>query len=820
MLRMKKIILIFSVVFYGSYLHAQVINFEWAKQFGGSLFDYGISLKTDAMGNVYSTGVFAGTVDFDPGSGVFNLTTINGSTDIYISKMDPAGNFIWAKHFDGSGDDEPRNIELDQSGNIYITGFIGDITDFDPGLGVLNLSPASDQTAFVSKLDKDGNLIWAKITAQGAAHSTGTSIKVDALGNVYSTGIFLSRTDFDPGPGLFEMTGRPSTYVQKLDVNGNFVWAKQIEDPPSGPSIPSSWGFSIVLDAAGNIYITGTFQSTADFDPGSGVYLLSSPHSIYIWKLDNNGNFVWAKMLGTSAAQISYSMVNDNSGNMYMTGYFSQTVDFDPGLGIYNLTSTGTNDIFVLKLSPDGDFIWVKQFGNTEEPNSSEQTHFAITLDNLGAIYITGIFIGTGDFDPGPGVFNLTSTGASDIYICKLNNNGDLTWAKSMGGVWYDYGFSINVDASKNIYTTGAFENTVDFDPGPGIYTLSSPGSTNIYVHKMSQCIGNTNSIINAAVCNSYVLNGHIYTNSGTYTQVIPNSAGCDSIITLNLIINRKFTSITASICEGQTYYAGGANQTTSGIYKDTLLTSLGCDSIITTTLTVNPKPKPDLGPDRNLCVSSAAIITPGTFNSYLWQDNSTQSNFTVNSIGTYWVTVTSANNCTATDSLKVLAIDTVPNNFLPPNQLICYGNEVKISVPGYKDYLWSTGSVSGNISLKDFGTFYLTVTDFNNCTGVDSIIISRANCIPIGIPNAFTPNGDGKNDVFKPTINQAIQYFSFEVFNRYGQRVFNTREYGTGWEGTYKGKKQPAGSYVYRIKFINIYGWESVNNGSVLLIR
>jgi len=815
----KKILLILFVIC-TNYLQAQVLNFEWAKQFGSSLFDYGISLKTDAMGNVYSTGVFAGTVDFDPGPGVFNLTSDNGSTNIYISKMNAAGNFIWAKHFDGPGNDEPRNLELDQAGNIYITGFIGGITDFDPGPGVLNLSPPSDQTAFLSKLDKDGNLIWAKLVAQGAAHSRGSSIKVDALGNVYSTGYFTSRTDFDPGPGLFEMNGRPSTYVQKLDVNGNFVWAKQIQDPPSSPDIPSSWGFSLVLDGTGNIYITGTFHYQSDFDPGPGIYLLSSPHSIYIWKLDSNGNFVWARMLGTSAAQISYAMVNDNSGNLYITGHFSQTVDFDPGPGTYNLTSTGTNDIFVLKLSPDGNLIWAKQFGNTEEPNSYEQTHFAITLDNLGAVYITGLFIGIGDFDPGPGVFNLTSTDASDIYICKLNNNGDLIWAKSMGGVWYDYGFSINVDASKNIYTTGAFENTVDFDPGPGIYTLSSPGSTNVYIHKMSQCIGNTNSTINAAVCNSYVLNGHIYTSTGTYTQVIANAAGCDSIITLNLIINRKFTSINATICEGQTYYAGGANQTTSGIYKDTLLTSLGCDSVITTTLTVHPKPNPDLGPDRNLCVSSAAIITPGVFNSYLWQDNSTQPNFTVNSIGTYWVKVTDVNTCTATDSLKVLAIDTVPKNFLPPDQKICYGNEVKISVPGYKDYLWNTGSTLGNISLRSFGTFYLTVTDNNNCSGTDSITILRANCIPIGIPNAFTPNGDGKNDVFKPTINQAVQNFSFIVFNRYGEKVFETNEYGKGWDGTYKGKNQPSGSYVYRITFSNIYGWESVNNGSFLLIR
>lgn len=113
-----------------------------------------------------------------------------------------------------------------------------------------------------------------------------------------------------------------------------------------------------------------------------------------------------------------------------------------------------------------------------------------------------------------------------------------------------------------------------------------------------------------------------------------------------------------------------------------------------------------------------------------------------------------------------------------------------------------------------------LTAKDFNGCLGTDSITISRKNCIYIAIPNAFTPNGDNKNDIFRPEITQSVKNYGFLIFNRNGQKIFETREYGKGWDGTLKGKSQPAGSYVYHIKYTNIFGTDTVENGSVLLIR
>jgi gliding motility-associated-like protein len=816
---MMKILFIFFFTLFTNILYAQDTWLKWAKQFAGGVtgsYDRGQGVKVDANGNVYSVGIFSGTVDFDPGPGTFNLTTSGGSnTDVYISKLDLFGNFLWAKQITGSLSALTRSLTLDNDLNIYVTGNFTMTADFDPGPAIFNLTAIGGSDVFVLKLSVNGDLIWAKQIGGSLANTASNSTASDSFGNIYFTGSYSGSVDFDPGPGMYTLTSVAGTagdaFVCKLDTDGNFIWARSMGGNQADV------GIGISVDAFDNIYVTGGYRNVVDFDPGPAVFnqVAIGLDDVFILKLDAAGNFIWVKSVGGLNPDWAYKAIADAAGNVYITGFYTGTADFNPGPAVYNLTTFGADGIFVLKLDIAGNFVWAKTMGGVINNNRGMD----LALDVTGNIYTTGFFIGPGDFDPGPGTFILNSD-VVDIFISKLDNNGNFVWAKSMGAGDQDLGLSIAVDAFKNIYTTGHFGFTVDFDPEASTYFLTADVS-DPYVQKLAQCNATTFSTITDSACKAYTLNGQTYTVSGTYQQVIFNSSGCDSIITLNLnIYGGVFNNVNATICPGQFYYAGGANQTTAGIYRDSLITSLGCDSIIITNLSLYPKPNPDLGADRNLCLNETAFITPGIFNSYLWQDNSTQSNYIVNSTGTYWVRVTDANNCIATDTLNILAIDTIPKNFLPPNQELCYGNVLRIAVADYFTYQWSTGSIGDFIDISTFGTFYLTVKDFNLCTGTDSIIIQRKNCFPIGIPNAFTPNGDGNNDIFKPTIFQAVQNFSFVVFNRYGQKVFETREYGKGWDGTFKGKEQPSGSYVYRIQFTNIFGWESVENGSVLLIR
>jgi len=433
---------------------AQVPGLVWAKRIGSTSSDIGQSIALDGSGNVYTTGRFDGTVDFDPGAGVFNLTSVG--LDIFVSKLDASGNFVWAKNMSSTGHDIGFSIALDGSGKVYTTGSFQGTVDFDPDTAIsYTLTSAGGDDIFVSKLD--------------------------ASGNVYTIGYFQNTADFDPGAGTFNLVsaGIADIFVSKLDASGNFIWAKHM-----GGTIYDV-GLSIALDGAGNVYTTGYFEGTADFDPGAGVFNLVSAgnYEIFVSKLDASGNFVWAKRMGGTSADYGTSIALDGSDNVYTTGSFQGTVDFDPGAGVFNLVSAGNYEIFVSKLDASGIFQWAKSMGGTiiDFP-------YSIALDGSGNIYTTGYFQGTADFDPGTGTFTLTSAGAEDIFVSELDASGNFICAGGMGGTSDDVGYSIALDGSGNIYTTGFLNGSVDFDPGPGVSNLVSAGGYDIFVTKYTDC--------------------------------------------------------------------------------------------------------------------------------------------------------------------------------------------------------------------------------------------------------------------------------------------------------------------------------------------
>ena len=394
-------------------VNGQNVTFEWAKSMGGSSFDSGVSITTDASGNVYTTGFFYATVDFDPGVGTLSLTP-SGGADIYIQKLDANGTLLWAKSMGGTGDDYGMSITTDALGNVYTTGNFRDTVDFDPGVGVLNLTSAGLYDMFIQKLDPNGNLLWAK-SLGGSGFDQGVSITTDALGNVYTTGDFDTIVDFDPGVGTLNLTsaGVSDIFIQKLDANGNLIWAKSM----GGTS--EDFGHAITTDALGNVYTTGWFSAIVDFDPGTGTLNLTTAgiYDIFIQKLDANGNLIWAKSMGGTGDDYGTSITVDALGNVYTTGYFETIVDFDPGVGTLNLTSAGASDIFIQKLDSNGNFLWANTMGG-----SSADQGISIIADASGNVYATGSFRDTVDFDPDTSTLNLISAGASDIFIQKIRS--------------------------------------------------------------------------------------------------------------------------------------------------------------------------------------------------------------------------------------------------------------------------------------------------------------------------------------------------------------------------------------------------------------
>ena len=470
---------------------------EWARQFGGENSAVGFSVAVDASGNVYTTGAFRETVDFDPGPGVFDMTAIGFGSNIFVTKLDSAGKLVWARQFGGGGSGGGRSVAVDAAGNVYTTGIFGGTADFDPGAGFFNLTASGQTAPFVTKLDSAGRFVWAK-TMGGGDPSWGASVAVDVSGNVYLTGFFRSNRDFDPGPEvlLLASAGSEDIFVTKLDTNGNLVWARTMGGPRSDE------GSGLAVDGSGNVYVTGRFSETADFGPssnGSPLLGISAGSSdIFVTKFDSAGNSVWVQTAGGLGFDQGYGVAVDASGNVYTTGVFNGTAVFrsraiTPGGGGFSLltflVSAGESDIFVSKLNTVGSHIWARQMGGTNDDEGK-----GVAVDNGGNIYTTGEFAAKADFDPSANVSNLTSAGNLDIFLNKLDSDGTFDWVRHMGGSGSNTGGGVAVDDGGNIYATGSFRTTAYFDldiggvfSGGGAVVegrLNSFGSTDIYVAK------------------------------------------------------------------------------------------------------------------------------------------------------------------------------------------------------------------------------------------------------------------------------------------------------------------------------------------------
>lgn len=397
-----------------------------------------------------------------------------------------ASDFGFAVQMGGAGSDLSYAIASDAAGNTYTTGSFEGTADFDPGAGVTNLTSEGGRDAFVTKLDGEGGLLWTFRIGSSYHTEFSNNIATDSSGNVFVVGGFRGTVDFDPGSGVANLASpdEENMFVAKYDANGNYVWAKAV----GGDASPVGYGLD--LDSSGNLYIGGAFSAHADFDPGTGnsATWAQGSRDAFILKLDPLGDFLWVKRFGGSRNDLVQDIAVDDAGDVYSTGYFTGTVDFDPGAGSTNLSAATSTDVdaFVVKLNSDGNFLWARNMGGT-----SWDLGFAMALDTSGPedhIYVTGRFEGTADFDPGAGVANLTSAGGYDVFLSKLDADGDFVWAKNMGGTGNEEAFAVVADASGNVYTTGRYSGAnSDFDPGTGTaYLSTSPVSNkNLFVSQL-----------------------------------------------------------------------------------------------------------------------------------------------------------------------------------------------------------------------------------------------------------------------------------------------------------------------------------------------
>ncbi len=473
---MKKHLLLIALALTVGIAPAQ--SLDWAATFGGPSFAAGKAIASDAAGNVYTAGYFYGTSDFDPSLGVVSFTAAPAfGCDIYISKLNANATLGWAKQISSDGNDYGTGIAVDQtSGDVYVTGWFHGPTDFDPGVDSFIVNAPASDALFVLKLDAAGDFLWVR-TLEGTS-SYGQAITLDNSGNVIVGGQYDGTVDFDPGVGIDNATASAliDGFVLKLDPNGNRIIDVQFGGTGYDEVI------AIAVDGSANIYVTGEFDGTVDLDPGSqSTNYTADGYDIFVTKLDDVGNFVWGKQLGGPGTEIGNGIGVDGTGNVYLTGKFTGTVDFDPSAGTTAYTADGFSDAYLTRLDASGNLIWAVKIGGAGLDEGK-----ALTLDANGAVVWTGGFQDTIDIEIGGGVTNLYNAVGTDIFVAKFNPNISLAWAKNMGGDGTDWGYAIALDANESVLLTGQFTNDCDFDPDAGTANLTSLGENDIYVTKLS----------------------------------------------------------------------------------------------------------------------------------------------------------------------------------------------------------------------------------------------------------------------------------------------------------------------------------------------
>jgi hypothetical protein len=374
-----------------------------------------------------------------------------------------------------TGESRARDVAADAAGNSYLVGYFSGTADFDPGPGTYPLTARCTADAYVAKYAPDGSLVWARRMGGEAVASANNynyddlakAVAVDGSGNVVVAGHMYGTGDF--GPVTITSTGGRDAFVARLDPNGQVLWAKRW-----GAANNDEAGFGVGTDAAGNVYALGDRHLQNSANRGDDVL-----------KFSPSGSLTWTRSVniphyGPGRAIADGDLAVDPAGNVYVADTFNGLVDFDPGSKKKWLFSD-ENQGFVLRLTTAGAYNWVSTFrGISSEFDLSRM--LTVALDGSGGVLVGGSYIGSVDFDPGPGTATLPASPSFEGFVVKLTaTTGSFAWARVLG----DFVRGLAADAAGNVYATGYFSGTTDLDPGTGTHSATAAGS-DVFVVKLT----------------------------------------------------------------------------------------------------------------------------------------------------------------------------------------------------------------------------------------------------------------------------------------------------------------------------------------------
>ncbi len=583
----------------------------------------------------------------------FALCMFSLSCSIYVNAQNV--NFVWAKSMGGAGSDIAQGMAVDDSGNVYVTGYFPvQGAYFGSGASTDTLTSAGGADVFVAKYDASGAYQWAKrMGGPGIGGDQGFGVALDGNGNVYVTGHFAAQgAYFGSGVNTDTLTsaGGTDVFVAKYNANGTYQWAKSMGGGGNDRS------HKIAVDSSGNVYVTGYFAAQgASFNPdGSGGNLTSAGgNDAFLVKYDANGGYQWAKSMGGVGSDAGYGVAIEDNGNIYVTGYFTAPgANFNPGGSGGNLTSAGDYDAFIAKYNASGTYLWAKSMGGA----GNDIGYGIAAVDGSGDVYMIGNFNALGaNFNPGGNGGTLTSSGDDDAFIAKYDASGTYLWAKNIGGAGYDQGWDVAADGVGNVYITGYFAmQGAYFGSGANIDTLTSAGDPDVFVAKYD-----ANGTYQWAKGRGVAVDGsgNVYAtgwfsgtanfgsgaNAGKLT-----SAGSNDAFVLKLACGDTTSSYLTIMECGEDYTLNGKTYTINGIYEQRFSNTAGCDSTVILDLTFYQL-------EPIITIDGFVLGVSGTYTTYQWYKDgelipgATDSTYTVAENGGYTVKVKNEEDCEAT---------------------------------------------------------------------------------------------------------------------------------------------------------------------------
>ncbi|MEL6823804.1 MAG: SBBP repeat-containing protein, partial [Calditrichota bacterium] len=363
---------------------------------------------------------------------------------------------FWERHIGGSGNDLSRGIACNQSGSIFLTG----VFDRNVELAEYSLSSSGKNDIFLGKINPAGEVEWIH-KAGGSGNDMALDVAADNFGNSYLAGTFEDIMFFKEDHYL-QAIGFTDAFVAKFDAKGEILWQRNF-----GGNY-KDFCSAVSSDHLGNLLIAGSFENDAVF--GQKILTGFGKNDAFVAKLDRQtGEPIWLEELGGGGEDFAWDVITDYSGNIYLSGEFNDIAL----IGDAQLTSRGSSDIFIIKFSPTGKPLWVRQLGGNGQDTSRK-----LAIDRYGSIYLAGNFTGTALFDDK----HLTSLGQNDVFIASFTPEGQLSWAKRAGGVGADQVYALAVNQQRECLITGEFTAKATF----GESTVQASGETDLFLASLT----------------------------------------------------------------------------------------------------------------------------------------------------------------------------------------------------------------------------------------------------------------------------------------------------------------------------------------------